>query len=73
MNREEYIKACTDKGYKCKDIESVLMFIMPPDDFHDKEKRKEIKRLIKEIDYRGSWGMRPERKNNDSEKLQNEQ
>lgn len=70
MKRLDYMNACEKAGYKCEDDHGVLCIILKPEEYSDPNKRKEIKKLIKEIGYDCSWGIKPERKKNDGEKLQ---
>lgn len=66
---ESYINKLSKTGYKIVDDSGVLMFVVPRDKYRDKATRKEVEKLIKEIKYDRSWGIKPEGIKHDSEKL----
>ena len=66
---ESYINKLSKTGYKIVDDSGVLMFVVPRNKYEDKATRKEIEKLIKEIKYDRSWGIKPEGTKHDGEKL----
>lgn len=66
---ESYIGKLEKMGYELVDDGGVLTFVLPKEKYGDRATYKEIKKAIKELNYDKSWGVRPERKKVDSEKL----
>jgi len=56
--REEYITELREKGCKCID-EGGIIFILSMEKYKDQKVRKTLEKLIKDIGYEGTWGMRP--------------
>lgn len=69
QSAESYITKLGKTGYKIVDESGVLTFVVSREKYEDKATRKEIEKLIKEIKYDRSWGIKPEGTKHDSEKL----
>lgn len=66
---ESYINKLGKTSYKIIDEGGVLTFVVSREKYEDKSTYKEIEKLIKEIKYDRSWGIKPEGTKHDSEKL----
>lgn len=58
--KDDYIAELRKRGCNCID-DGGIIFILPMEKYKDNNVRKTLTKLITDIGYKGTWGMRPKK------------
>ena len=58
--KDDYIAELRERGCNCID-DGGIIFILPMGKYKDNNVRKTLTKLITDIGYKGTWGMRPKK------------